>query len=87
MRTGRDISRNAGSDLTIAVFGERDYPAIMGRIAMPSLIMQAASPSLGAVIEQLGTNGALAAVFAVSILNFLFVVVLFILLRQRQLSG
>jgi hypothetical protein len=39
------------------VFGERHYPVIMGRIAMPSLIMQAASPSLGAMlIDGLGVN-------------------------------
>jgi MFS family permease len=83
---GIGVESIARGTLPLAVFGEHHYPAIMGRIAMPSLIMQAASPSLGALlIEQFGINGALAAVFAVALLNLLFVIVLFMLLRQRQL--
>ena len=57
----------------------------MGRIAMPSLIMQAASPSLGSVlIERLGANGALGVLFAIALANVLLTSVLSALLRRRS---
>jgi hypothetical protein len=81
---GIGIESIARGTLPLAVFGEERYPSLMGRIAMPSLIMQAASPSLGAVlIDGFGADGALAALFAVALLNVLFVAVLFVLLRKR----
>jgi MFS family permease len=81
---GIGIESIARGTLPLAVFGEDYYPSIMGRIAMPSLIMQAASPSLGALmIDGFGADGALAALFAVALLNVLFVAVLFVLLRKR----
>jgi hypothetical protein len=50
----------------------------MGRIALPSLVMQAASPSLGSLlIERLGSNDALGAVMCLALANVLLVVVLF----------
>jgi len=55
----------------------------MGRIAMPSLIMQAVSPSLGALlIERFGVSNALAVLFAVAIANVLLVGALFVLFRS-----
>ena len=63
--------------------------AIMGRIAMPSLIMQAASPSLGALlIDVFRTDGALAALFVLAIVNVALVAVLYtILLKRGHLQG
>jgi hypothetical protein len=56
----------------------------MGRIAMPSLIGQAASPSVGAMlIDNLGANGALAALFAVAVVNVLLVILLFAFLPKQ----
>lgn len=49
---GIGIESIARGTLPLAVFGEHRYAAIMGRIAMPSLIGQAASPSLGAMMIQ-----------------------------------
>jgi hypothetical protein len=81
---GIGIESIARGTLPLAVFGERHYAVIMGRIAMPSLIMQAASPSLGAVlIDSLGVNGALGAVLAIALVNVLLVVVLFGLMRRQ----
>ncbi|ANT54903.1 MFS transporter [Mesorhizobium amorphae] len=75
---GIGLESIARGTLPLAVFGDDLYPSIMGRIAMPSLIMQAASPSLGAqLITRLGTNGALAMLFAVAIINVLLVLALF----------
>src|SRR5690606_38198051 len=47
---GIGIESIARGTLPLAVFGEDRYASIIGRIAMPSLIMQAASPSLGALV-------------------------------------
>jgi MFS family permease len=81
---GIGIESIARGTLPLAVFGEDRYPSIMGRIAMPSLIMQAASPSLGALlIDGFGADGVLAALFAVALLNVLFVAILLVLLRRR----
>ena len=85
---GIGIESIARGTLPLAVFGARDYPAIMGRIAMPSLIVQAASPSVGAMlIDGLGANGALAAVFAIAIANVLLVGALFALLSRKPVAS
>jgi MFS family permease len=75
---GIGIESIARGTLPLAIFGAHRYPAIMGRIAMPSLIMQAAAPSLGSLlIERLGANDALGAVMALALINVLLVIVLF----------
>jgi MFS family permease len=85
---GIGIESIARGTLPLAVFGEHRYAAIMGRIAMPSLIAQAASPSLGAMlIERFGVNGALAALFAVAITNVLLVGILFALMSRSLRRG
>ena len=83
---GIGIESIARGTLPLAVFGERYYPTIMGRIAMPSLIGQAASPSIGAVlIDGLGVDGALAALFTVAIANVLLVGVLLAMLSRQSI--
>jgi hypothetical protein len=58
----------------------------MGRIAMPSLIAQALSPSLGALLmERFDASGTLAALSATAVLNVVLVVALFALLPRRTL--
>ena len=75
---GIGIVSIARGTLPLAVFGEHRYPSIVGRIAMPSLIMQAASPSLGSVlIERLGANGAVGVLFVLALSNVLLVTALF----------
>jgi hypothetical protein len=56
----------------------------MGRIAMPSLIAQAAAPSIGAMLmERFGPDVTLVALFTTAALNVALVIVLFgLLLRQ-----
>lgn len=71
---GVGIEWIARGTLPLAVFGERNYPALMGRIAMPSLIGQAASPFLGAMlIGRIGGNGVLAVLFAAAVIKLAFV--------------
>lgn len=81
---GIGIESIARGTLPLAVFGEDRYASIMGRIAMPSLIMQAASPSLGALlIDMVGADGALAAFLVLAIVNVGLVAVLYAILLKR----
>lgn len=85
---GIGIESIARGTLPLAVFGQHRYPSIVGRIAMPSLIMQAASPSLGSVlIERLGASGALGTLFAVALVNVLLVIVLFGFVARHRRSA
>ena len=59
----------------------------MGRIAMPSLIAQAAAPSIGtALIEASGFDGALRIFVAAAICNVILAVSLLLVLRGRLSS-
>lgn len=81
---GIGIESIARGTLPLAVFGEHRYAAIMGRIAMPSLIGQAASPSLGAMlIQTAGVSNALAGIFAVALVNVVLVAWLYLVLRRQ----
>lgn len=81
---GIGIESIARGTLPLAVFGEDRYASIMGRIAMPSLIMQAASPSLGALlIDMFGADGALAAFLVLAIVNVALVAALYAILLKR----
>ena len=46
--TGSGIRSIARGTLPLAMFGRDGYPSLMGTLAMPTLLAQAASPSLGA---------------------------------------
>lgn len=83
---GIGIELIARGTLPLALFGGYRYAAIMGRIAMPSLVAQAASPLLGALLmERAGPNGTLAALFAAAIFDVLLVVVLLAFLPRQTL--
>jgi hypothetical protein len=86
---GIGIESIARATVPLAVFGHSRYAAIMGRIAMPSLIAQAAAPSLGAMLMQrLGTSVTLGVLFATAIINVAIVIALFaLLLRQKPNSS
>ena len=80
---GIGLESIARGTLPLAVFGPERYPVIMGRIAMPSLIAQAAAPSIGmALIEACGLDGALRIFVAAAIGNVMLAVSLFLLLRS-----
>ena len=58
----------------MALFGREGYAIVMGRIAMPTLIAQAASPSIGAwLLEGFGPTAMLAVLFGAAILNIALV--------------
>lgn len=81
---GIGIESIARGTLPLAVFGEERYPAIMGRIAMPSLVMQAASPLAGAfLIDHFGATVGLAVLFGLAVANVLLVAILFVVVHRR----
>lgn len=85
---GIGIESIARGTLPLAVFGGNRYPSIMGRIAMPSLIVQAASPSLGAIlIDSIGADGALAVLFTIALANVALVALLYVRLRCDSYSS
>ncbi len=56
--------------MPLALFGPSGYAKLMGRLAMPSLIAQAAAPSMGAVLMQwMGAQGTLAVLGGLALLN------------------
>jgi hypothetical protein len=60
-RAGNGIGSIAKGTLPLALFGPSGYASLMGKLAMPGLLAQALSPSLGAfLIEWSGPNAALA---------------------------
>jgi MFS family permease len=84
---GIGLESIARGTLPLAIFGPERYPVIMGRIAMPSLIAQAAAPSIGvALIEAGGVEGALRIFLAAAVCNVLLAASLFLLLRKRLSS-
>ena len=79
---GIGLESIARGTLPLAVFGPERYPVVMGRIAMPSLIAQAAAPSIGtALIEASGSDGALRIIVAAAICNVILAVGLLLVLR------
>ena len=82
---GIGIESIARGTLPLALFGEENYAAIMGRLAMPSLVAQAASPSLGALlIRHFGSGGTLGVLFAVSVVDLLLAMALLALVQRRR---
>jgi MFS family permease len=77
--SGIGLESIARATLPLALFGAADYAPIMGRLARPSLIAQAATPSIGALlIQHLGTEGMLGAVTLLALLNVGLVGALFL---------
>jgi predicted MFS family arabinose efflux permease len=62
---GNGIGSIAKGTLPLAVFGPGNYAAIMGKLAMPSLIAQAAAPSIGALLIEFGGANLTMSVLAV----------------------
>ncbi|PBB96879.1 MFS transporter [Mesorhizobium sp. WSM3862] len=67
---GIGLETIARGTLPLALFGPSGYARLMGRLAMPSLIAQAAAPSVGALLlEHVGAHGTLAALAGLALLN------------------
>jgi MFS family permease len=80
---GNGIGSIAKGTLPLALFGPDGYASLMGRLAMPSLLAQALSPSLGAIlIEWSGPGAALGFLAAMTCLNIALVGLLWMTARR-----
>ena len=81
---GNGIHSIARGALPLVLFEPERYAATMGRLAMPSLLVQALAPSLGALL--LGETGSLllATLFAIALLNIGFVLILSARTQRRS---
>jgi hypothetical protein len=71
--------------LPLALFGPTGYSTLMGRLAMPSLVAQAAAPWIGAKsLEVIGTGGTLGFLAVVAILNVLLTTALGLIVRRSR---
>jgi hypothetical protein len=79
---GYGISWIGRGTLPLALFGPVRFPRLMGRIAFPSLIVQALAPSAGAwLIETSGPDFAIGALTALALVNVLLIGWLWLLCR------
>jgi hypothetical protein len=81
---GYGISWIARGTLPLALFGSERYPILMGRLAFPSLVVQALAPTVGAfAIERWGPEPTLAGLVAFAALNVALIAVLWLVCRPR----
>ncbi len=80
---GIGLESIARGTLPLVLFAGPRYAMIMGRLAMPSLVAQAAAPSIGAaLLSAYGAEGTLATLMAVACVNFVLVATMFVSLKQ-----
>jgi predicted MFS family arabinose efflux permease len=81
---GYGISWIARGTLPLALFGPERYPILMGRLAFPSLVVQALAPAAGAfAIERWGSEATLGALAAFAMLNVVLIAALWAACRHE----
>ena len=74
--------------LPLALFGSGGYASLMGRLAFPMLVAQAAAPSAGAVLlQRSGADGILAALFWLAVATLGTGALLIPFARQRPVTA
>jgi predicted MFS family arabinose efflux permease len=74
---GSGIRSIARGTVPLALFGKEGYAILMGRIAMPTLVAQAASPSVGAwLLSGFGPTATLVTLCGAAVLNIVLVLAL-----------
>lgn len=81
---GIGLDSIARGTLPLALFGAQGYARLMGMLAMPSLMAQAAAPYAGALLmERVGAHGTLAVLAGFAIANLMMVALLVAMVRRR----
>ena len=81
---GYGVSWIGRGTLPLALFGPLRFPRLMGKLAFPSLIVQALAPSAGALmIEASGAHATVGALTAIALLNVVLIGALWWLCRAR----
>jgi hypothetical protein len=84
---GYGISWIGRGTLPLALFGPVRFPRLMGKLAFPSLIVQALAPSLGALaIEATGADATIGVLTLLALINVVLTGVLWAVCRP-QASG
>jgi MFS family permease len=82
---GYGISWIARGTLPLALFGPERYPILMGRLAFPSLIVQALAPSAAAfLVEGHGADTTIAVLTAFALVNVVLIAALWAACRGRS---
>jgi hypothetical protein len=85
---GYGISWIGRGTLPLALFGPARFPRLMGKLAFPSLIVQALAPSVGAhLIESSGSNATIAVLTLLAFINVLLIGGLWWLCRTPPIDG
>jgi hypothetical protein len=75
--SGSGIRSIARGTVPLALFGRDGYAVLMGKLAMPTLVAQAASPFLGAMLlDRFGTTATLTVLCVGAVVNIGFAVAL-----------
>ncbi len=81
---GYGISWVGRGTLPLALFGPVRYPRLMGKLAFPSLIVQAVAPSIGALlIEASGANVTVGVLTTLALINVALIGVLWLMCRRQ----
>jgi MFS family permease len=84
---GYGISWIGRGTLPLALFGPVRFPRLMGRLAFPSLIVQALAPSAGALlIEAHGANATIGALTLLAMINVVLIGIVWCLCRKRSID-
>lgn len=85
---GYGISWIGRGTLPLALFGPARFPRLMGKLAFPSLIVQALAPSAGALlIEASGADATIGVLTALALINVLLIGLLWAVCRPRLSTG
>jgi hypothetical protein len=85
---GYGISWIARGTLPLALFGPERYPVLIGRLAFPSLVVQALAPAAGAfAIERFGVQATIATLTVLALVNVAAIAALYVLCRGQTNSG
>ncbi|MBP0443588.1 MFS transporter [Roseomonas sp. SSH11] len=85
---GSGIRSIARGTVPLALFGREGYAILMGRMAMPVLVAQAAAPAIGGwLLDGFGVTTTLAVLCAGAVLNILLVVALLPIALRRRPTG
>ena len=81
---GYGISWIGRGTLPLALFGPLRFPRLMGKLAFPSLIVQALAPSAGALlIEASGPNTTIYLLTVMALINVVLIGALWLICRER----
>ncbi len=85
---GYGISWIGRGTLPLALFGPIRFPRLMGKLAFPSLIVQALAPSAGALsIEASGADATIGVLTGLALINVLLIGMLWAVCRPRLSTG